>query len=318
MNIVYLDAYTLNPGDLDWSPITALGHVTLFDRSAPEQVSERLQDADLALVNKIRFDRTLLERLPRLKYIGVTATGYDIIDVRAARERGITVTNVKGYGTDSVAQLTIALLLELTQQVGLHAESVRAGDWSRTPDFCYWKTPLVELAGKTLGLVGFGDIGARVAAVGQALGMKMLVNRRHTGQEPPAGIRYVDLPALFAESDVVSLHCPVTDENRGFVNRDLLGRMKPTAYLINTSRGALIHEADLADALNAGRIAGAGLDVLSVEPPTAGNPLFSARNCLITPHLAWATAEARGRLLQQSAENIRAFLEGRPVNVVNP
>jgi glycerate dehydrogenase len=317
MNLVYADAYTLNPGDLDWTPLTSLGHVTLHDRTAPDQLIERLKDADMVLVNKVKMNRQTLEQLPKLRYIGVTATGYDIIDVKAARERNITVTNVKGYGSASVAQLTIALLLELTNHVGLHTDSVRAGGWAQNPDFCYWKTPLVELAGKTLGVVGYGDIGKSVASIGLALGMNILVNRRHTDEQPPAGIRYVDQATLFAESDVVSLHCPVTDENRAFVNRDLLSQMKPTAFLINTSRGALINEADLAEALNQDRLAGAGLDVLTVEPPSMDNPLFSARNCLITPHLAWATQESRQRLLDETVENIRAFFAGKSRNVVN-
>lgn len=317
MNLVYTDAYTLNPGDLDWTPITSLGSVTLYDRTAPDHLIERLKDADMVLVNKVKMNRQTLEQLPKLRYIGVTATGYDIIDVKAAREQDIVVTNVKGYGSASVAQLTISLLLELTNHVGLHADSVRAGDWAQNPDFCYWKTPLVELAGKTLGVVGYGDIGKSVAAIGLAFGMNILVNRRHSDEKPPEGIRYVDQATLFAESDVVSLHCPVTDENRAFVNRTLLNQMKPTAFLINTSRGALINEPDLAEALNEGRIAGAGLDVLTVEPPLPNHPLFSARNCLITPHLAWATLESRQRLLHETAENIRAFFSGKPRNVVN-
>ncbi|GAB3323449.1 D-2-hydroxyacid dehydrogenase [Larkinella ripae] len=317
MNLVYADAYALNPGDLDWTPLTSLGNVTLHDRTAPDDLLERLKDADMVLVNKVKMNRQTLEQLPKLRYIGVTATGYDIIDVKAARERNIVVTNVRGYSTDSVAQLTFALLLELVQHVGLHADSVRAGDWAQNPDFCYWKMPLTELTGKTLGLVGFGDIGKQVAAIGRAFGMKILVNRRHTDEQPPEGIRYVDQATVFAESDVVSLHCPVTEENRAFVNREVLSQMKPTAFLINTSRGALIHEADLAEALNHDRLAGAGLDVLTTEPPAADNPLFSARHCLITPHLAWATREARQRLLHETVENIHAFFAGKSRNVVN-
>ncbi|GAB3247274.1 D-2-hydroxyacid dehydrogenase [Larkinella harenae] len=317
MNLVFADAYTLNPGDLDWTPLTSLGSVTLHDRTAPDQLLDRVKDADMILVNKVKLNRQTLEQLPKLRYIGVTATGYDIIDVKAARELDIVVTNVKGYSTESVAQLTFALMLELTHHAGLHADSVRAGDWAQNPDFAYWKTPLVELFGKTLGVVGFGDIGKRVATIGQAFGMNILVNRRHTDEEPPEGIRYVDQATLFAESDVVTLHCPATDENRGFVNQSLLDQMKPTAYLINTSRGALINEADLAEALNNDRLAGAGLDVLTTEPPAADNPLFSARNCLITPHLAWASREARQRLLLETVENIRAFFAGKPRNVVN-
>jgi len=316
MNLVYLDAYTLNPGDLDWAPIQSLGSITFYDRTPPEQILERAADAEIILINKVKLPRPILEQLPKLRYIGVTATGYDVVDVKAAREQGIMVTNVRGYSTPSVAQVTFALLLELTHHVGLHAESVRGGEWEHNPDFSYWKTPLVELAGKTLGLVGFGEIGQQVAAIGRAFGMNILVSRRNAEQPAPEGIQYVDLPTLFAKSDAVSLHCPLTSDNRQFVNRDLLSRMKPTAFLINTSRGALIEENDLAEALNRGQLAGAGLDVLSVEPPS-GNPLISAKNCLITPHLAWASLEARQRLLRLTADNISAFQRGEPVNVVN-
>lgn len=318
--IVFLDAYTLNPGDLDWAPLNALGSVTLHDRTPPEAIVERAKDATILLVNKVKVSRDTLTQLPKLRYIGVAATGHDVIDSAVARDQGIVVTNVRGYGTDSVAQLTFALLLELAQNVGLHSESVRQGDWHRTSDFCFWKKPLIELAGKTLGLVGYGDIGRKVADIGRAFGMTILANKRHPDQSE--GVQFVDLPTVFAQSDVVSLHCPATPENRGFVNKELLETMKPSAFLLNTSRGALINEADLADALKAGVLAGAGLDVVSVEPPgvdSSGvtNPLFAAPNCLITPHIAWATAEARKRLLGALIQNIRAFLEGDPTNVVN-
>lgn len=317
MNLIYLDAHTLNPGDLSWEPIQALGNLTLYDRTAPDQIVERARDADLLLVNKVKLNRQTLAQLPNLQYVGVTATGYDIVDIAAARDRGIVVTNVKGYSTNSVAQLTFALLLELTHHVGRHADSVRAGDWTRSPDFSYARSPLVELAGKTLGLIGYGDIGRQVATIGQAFGMNVLVNRRHPTAEPEAGIRWVDQNTLFAESDVVSLHCPATPDTVGLVDRARLNRMKPSAYLINTSRGSLLNEADVADALNQGRLAGAGLDVLATEPPAADNPLLTARNCLITPHIAWASYEARQRLMQLVADNIRAFLAGAPQNVVN-
>ncbi|KAB7732410.1 D-2-hydroxyacid dehydrogenase [Rudanella paleaurantiibacter] len=315
MTIVYLDAYTLNPGDLDWAPLHALGNVQLYDRTAPEQLLERAHHADVILVNKIRMNRELLSQLPNLRYIGVTATGFDIIDVAAARELGITVTNVRGYSTYSVAQLTFALLLELTLHVGRHNDSVHAGDWVRCPDFSYAKSPLIELAGKTLGLVGYGDIGRKVADIGRAMGMNILVNKRHP--DAGDGVQYVDIPTLFAQSDVVSLHCPATPENKGFVNAELLKQMKPSAFLLNTSRGALVNEADLAEALNTGVLAGAGIDVLSVEPPSADNPLLTAQNCIITPHIAWASFEARTRLLQLTIENIKAFAAGSPTNVVN-
>lgn len=317
MNIVYTDAYTLNPGDLDWSPILTQGHVTLYDRTAPDQLLERIADADLVLTNKVRLDRQTLTQLPNLKYIGVTATGYDIVDVVAARECGIIVTNVKGYGSDTVAQHTFALLLELSNQVGRHSQSVNAGEWVLSPDWCYWKSPLMELAGKTLGLVGYGDIGRKVAEIGRAFGMRILVNRRQTGDALPDGTQYVDLETLFRQSDVVSLHCPATADNTGFVNQSLLRQMKPTAFLINTSRGKLIIEQDLAEALNAGIIAGAALDVLLVEPPVTDNPLLTASNCLLTPHIAWASREARQRLLVRVAENMAAFLAGQPTNVVS-
>lgn len=316
MNIVYTDAYTLNPGDLDWAPIRSLGDVTLHDRTSPNELIGRVKDAEIVLTNKVKMPREVLDQLPSLRYIGVTATGYDIIDVAAARERGIVVTNVKGYSTDSVAQLTFALLLELTHHAGIHSQSVRAGEWVASPDFSYAKSPLIELAGKTLGLVGYGDIGRKVARIGRAFGMDVLVNRRNTQPEADGMVTVVDRETLFAQSDVVSLHCPATPDTIGFVNTALLSRMKPTAWLLNTSRGSLLNETDVADALNVGVIAGAGLDVLSVEPPSADNPLLTAKNCLITPHIAWASFSARQRLMQSVADNIRAFLDGAPRNVI--
>jgi glycerate dehydrogenase len=318
MKLVYTDAYTLNPGDLDWARIEALGDVTFYDRTTPEQLLDRIRDAELVLVNKVRINRELLDQLPKLRYIGVTATGYDIIDLAAAKEKGVVVTNVRGYSSNSVAQLTFALLLELTLQVGRHSTSVHEGDWVASPDFSYSKSPLVELAGKTMGLVGYGDIGKSVAAIAKAFGMNVLVNRRHP--EPDAGdeIQYVDQETLFSQSDVVSLHCPATPDTIGFVNQTLLSLMKPSTYLINTSRGNLINEADLASALNGGKLAGAGLDVLAAEPPRADNPLLTAQNCIITPHIAWASREARQRLMHLVADNVQAFLDNKPQNVVNP
>jgi glycerate dehydrogenase len=315
MNHVYVDAQTLNPGDLSWKPMLSLGSVTVYPRTAPSELIERVVRADTILTNKTRFDRATLEALPNLRYIGVTATGYDIIDLAATRELGITVTNVRGYSTDFVAQHTFALLLELTQHVGRHSRSVLTGDWVQSPDFSYSKTPLIELAGKTLGIVGYGEIGRRVASIGQAFGMNILVNRAHPN--PADGVHYVDLPTLFSQSDVVTLHCPMTAENRGFVNQELLGQMKRTAFLLNTARGGLLNETDVAQALTENRIAGAGLDVLSAEPPTADNPLLTAKNCLITPHIAWASQAARQRLMDQVCANVRAFWAGEPINVVN-
>jgi glycerate dehydrogenase len=316
MIIVYPDAYTINPGDLDWQPLNALGDVRLYDRTSPDELLDRIKDADAVLVNKVKLNRQTLAQVPNLRYIGVTATGYDIIDMDAAREQNIVVTNVKGYSSDSVAQLTFALLLELVLHVGRHNASVQAGDWVRSADFSYAKSPLIELAGKTLGLVGYGDIGSRVAAIGRAFGMRVLVNRRQTN-ELESGITLVDRKTLFTESDVVSLHLPATTETTGFVNADLLNYMKPSAFLINTSRGTLLNESDVAQALNDSKLAGAGLDVLSVEPPKADNPLLTAKNCLLTPHIAWSSYEARVRLMQAVVDNLRAFQTGEPINVVS-
>lgn len=316
MKIVILDGYAANPGDLDWGEFSALGDCVVYERTPKDLVVERARDADAVLTNKSILDRAAIAALPALRYIGVLATGYNVVDVPAARERGIVVCNVPDYSTPGVAQAVFALLLELTNRVGDHARSVRAGEWVAAKDFSYWKYPLVELQGLTFGIVGFGRIGRAVARVAQALGMRVLIGRRNLAATGGGGPRVVDLDTLFRESDVVSLHCPLTDENRGLVNAARLALMKPTAYFINTARGPLVNEADLAAALNEGRLAGAGLDVLSVEPPLADNPLLTARNCFITPHHAWATRAARERLLKVSAENLRAFLAGRPVHVV--
>lgn len=317
MHIVILDGYTLNPGDLSWEPIEALGTLTIYDRTPTEQIVERAQDADLVLVNKVVLSAEHLAQLPKLKYIGVTATGYNNIDLDAARERGIVVTNVKGYSSPSVAQHTFGLLLALTNHVELHSQSVHSGDWTNASDFCYWKTPLVELSGKTMGLIGLGDIGTQVAQIALAFGMKVVVYRKHPSQTDNEQIKNVPLEELFRTSDVVSLHCPLTEETREIVNADSLALMKRSAYLLNTGRGPLINEADLAAALQGGQIAGAGLDVLSTEPPQADNPLLSAPNCIITPHIAWAFFESRQRLLRLVVENIRAFQAGTPQNVVS-
>jgi glycerate dehydrogenase len=315
MQIVVLDGHTLNPGDLSWDPLRQFGQVAIYERSAPAEVRPRLSEAEVALTNKVPLGRELIESLPHLRYIGVTATGYNIVDVAAAQERNVVVTNVPAYGTASVAQATFALLLELTNRVGYHAETVRQGRWSDCPDFCYWDFPLIELAGLTLGLVGCGRIGEQVARIGQAFGMHVLA----TTQRPrplPEGIRAVPLETLLRESDVVSLHCPLTPETRGLINRERLALMKRTAYLLNTSRGPLIVEDDLAAALHAGGIAGAGLDVLAVEPPPVAHPLYAAPNCYITPHQAWATRAARQRLMAAALENLNSFLAGKPRNVV--
>jgi glycerate dehydrogenase len=316
MRIVVLDGYTLNPGDLTWEPLAALGDCTVHPRTAAGDTATRARDAELVLTNKVVLDRSVLAQLPRLRYIGVLATGYNVVDVAAARERGIVVTNVPAYSTPSVVQLVFALLFELTHRTGDHARGARAGRWSRNPDFAYWDAPLVELAGKKLGLVGYGRIGAAVAGVGAALGMKVLAHTRTVPATTGVPIEFVALDQLFAEADVISLHCPLTAETRQLADSRRLDLMKRSAYLINTARGPLIDETALASALNEGRLAGAGLDVLSIEPPPPDHPLLSARNCIITPHLGWATIEARQRLMSEAVENVRAFLAGTPRNVV--
>ncbi|WP_027094060.1 D-2-hydroxyacid dehydrogenase [Cohnella thermotolerans] len=321
MKIVVLDGYVLNPGDLSWAALERLGDVVVHGRTPADQIVERCLGAEILLTNKTPLRKETLERLPDLKYIGVLATGYDVVDTAAAAERGITVTNVPGYGNESVAQFVFALLLELCHRVGLHSDSVRQGDWSRSPEFSYWRTPLTELSGKTLGIVGMGRIGARVARLAEAFGMNVVAAGRPgwaagNARVDAAGVRRTDLETLLREADVVSLHCPLTAETESLINGDTLALMKPSAFLVNTARGKLIAEADLAAALNEGRIAGAALDVLSTEPPDAANPLLTARNCIITPHIAWASLEARTRLLDIAVDNVARFLEGAPVNVV--
>lgn len=317
MKLVVLDSYTLNPGDLSWEPLEKLVACDFHDRCDGNQVVPRSREAEMLLTNKVSITGEHIAALSRLRYIGVTATGYNIVDVAAARERKIVVTNVPAYGTRSVAQATFGLLLELTNHAGHHAQTVRGGSWSKCPDFCYWDYPLVELDGLTLGIVGFGRIGAAVAELAAAFGMKVLVHSRTPPKNLPPRARSVDLETLFRESDVVSLHCPLTAETDRMVNAKRFALMKPGAFLLNTSRGQLIDEQALADALNSGRIAGAGLDVLSMEPPPADNPLLAAKNCIITPHQAWATRAARTRLIDVAVANVRAFLAGTPQNVVS-
>ena len=313
MKIVVLDGHTNNPGDISWGPIEAVGSLTVHERTPPGEIVTRAAGADVVLTNKAVVGRAEIEALPDLKYIGVLATGYNCVDTVAARERGIPVCNVPEYSTPNVVQATFALLLELTNHVGHHAQTVRAGRWSACPDFCYWDGDLVELAGLTLGIVGYGRIGQAVAAVGRAFGMKILTHRRNPGSDPEC----VDLETLLRESDVVSLHCPLTPDTKELIDARRIGLMKPTAFLLNTARGALVNEADLAAALDAGRLAGAGLDVLTVEPPPASNPLLTAKNCIVTPHVAWATRNARRRLIEIMAANLQAFAAGTPRNVVN-
>jgi glycerate dehydrogenase len=316
MNICVLDGFTLNPGDLSWDELKQLGPCEIHYRTSPAETIARAEHAEIVLTNKTPLTRTTFAALPKLKYIGVLATGTNVVDLPAARERGIPVTNVPAYGSRSVAQATFALLLELTTRVGHHAQRVREGAWTTATDWCFWDFPLVELDSLTLGIVGFGRIGAAVAEIARAFRMNVIACNP-SQKSAPSFVRFVDLETLFRTSDVVSLHCPLSPETQKLINAERLAWMKPAAFLINTSRGPLVDEAALANALNSGRIAGAGLDVLSVEPPSANNPLLSAKNCLITPHNAWGTRAARARLMRVAVDNVRAFLAGKPQNVVN-
>ncbi|NJD04378.1 MAG: D-2-hydroxyacid dehydrogenase [Ruminiclostridium sp.] len=315
MKIVVLDGYTLNPGDISWEPIEVIGEFKVYDRTPPEKVIERASGAEIVLINKVRLTDELIGRLPGLKYIGVLATGYDTVDLGAAAKRGITVTFVPSYSTNSVAQLAWALLLELCHRVKEHDAAVKSGEWSRCPDVSFWNCPQVELYGKTMGIVGFGRIGSRVGEIAHAFGMKIAACDKLRGNKPDYGdFKWVELDELLCMSDVISLHCPLIPENQGMINQSSLMRMKHTAFLINTSRGGLVVDRHLADALNEGIIAGAAVDVLSVEPPPPDNPLFNAKNCIITPHIGWSTLESRNRLIYTAAGNIKAYLEGKPVN----
>lgn len=314
MSIVALDTYPINPGDLSWQRVEALGNCTMYERTAPEEVYERVKEADAILTNKVALSAELFEKLPKLNYIGVMATGYNIVDVEAAHARGITVTNVPAYSTSSVAQLVFALLLELTHHAGAHSESVHAGRWATSKDFSYAVSPLIELSGGTFGIVGFGAIGKAVAQIARAFGMRVVASSRRKVEEE--GVESVDLEKLFRESDVISLHCPLTPETKHLVDEERLALMKPSAFLINTSRGPIVDEAALALALDQGKIAGAGIDVVSTEPPSKENPLLSAKNCVITPHIGWATFAARTRLIDVIADNLRSYQEGAPVNAV--
>lgn len=316
MNIVVLDGYTLNPGDLDWERLKELGDCRIHEGLAPGEILAAAQGAAIVLTNKCLLRREAIAQLPALRYIGVLATGYNVVDIDEARARGIVVTNIPAYGTASVAQMAFAHILNLAQRVGEHAAGVREGRWSASRHFCYWDHPLVELAGRTLGIVGFGHIGRATAQLALAFGMNVIVHAPRPPAVAPPGVRFTDLDDVFRSSDFLSLHCPLTPDTRQLVNGVRLALMKPSAFLINTSRGPLIDEAALAGALNDGRLAGAGLDVLAVEPPDRANPLLSAKNCFITPHIGWATRAARQRLMDIAVANVRAFLAGCPVNVV--
>ena len=318
MKLVVLDGYTLNPGDLNWEGIKKFGDLEVHDRTPESLIVERCQGAEIIFTNKTPLREAVLSQLPYLKYIGVLATGYNVVDVDYAKTRGIAVANVPGYGTASVVQMTFALLLELCQHVQSHSDSVRQGDWAASPDFCYWNYPLIELEGKTIGIIGFGSIGQKVADIATAFGMNIMgFSRTRSDQSHRKNFKWAELNELLKESDVVSVHCPLFPETQGIINKDSLRLMKRTAFFLNTSRGPLMVDQDLADALNEGIIAGAGIDVLSVEPPSADNPLFKAKNCLITPHIAWATKEARSRLMGIAENNLSSFLNQKPINIVN-
>lgn len=314
MKITVLDGYTTNPGDLSWEWLEKLGDCTVYDRTPADLIAERTKDCDIVITNKTPLRKDLLETLGNLKYVGLLSTGYNIVDWEYCKEKGIPVCNIPSYSTSAVAQLVFALILELTNSVGIHSNSVHGGEWAASKDFCYWKTPLTELNGKTLGIIGFGKIGKAVATIAQAFGMKVIATTNHPA--PFENVEFCNRDELLKKSDFVTLHCPLTPLTECMVNADFLSRMKPSAILINTSRGQVVDEKALADALKNNKIAGAGLDVLSVEPPMSDNPLFGLKNCFITPHIAWAGFETRERLMQICRENVEAFLDNKPQNIV--
>lgn len=316
MKIVVLDGYGLNPGDLSWESMQALGELEVFDRTSPAELHQRASDAEALITNKTIISAEDMKALPQLKYIGVLATGYNVVDIDAAKALGIVVTNIPAYSTRSVAQMVFAHLLNITQRVGHYAEENNKGRWTNNADFCYWDTPLVELDGKKMGIIGYGNIGQAVAAIATALGMEVYVYSSKPQFLLPQGVQRMSIDEIFQECDVVSLHCPLTDETKGLVNSTRLNSMKSSSILINTGRGPLVNEQDLADALNNGVIAAAGLDVLSTEPPRKDNPLLTAKNCFITPHIAWATKEARIRLMDIAVNNLKSFISGSIINNV--
>lgn len=312
MKIVVLDGYAANPGDLSWAPLEALGELTVYDRTPADQIAARIADAELVLTNKAVLSRELIAGAKKLRYIGVLATGYNVVDVAAAKELGVVVTNIPAYSTDSVAQLVFALLLEICHNVGHHSQAVHAGRWSANQDFCFWDTPLIELAGKTMGIVGYGRIGHKVAEIARCFGMNVIAWTR-TPRDPEC----VSLDELLERSDVISLHCPLFPETKNLINRDTIAKMKDGVILINTSRGPVVNDADLREALESGKVYAAGADVSTVEPIPADSPLLGAKNMFLTPHIAWATLEARERLMDIAVKNVAAFLSGAPVNTVN-
>ena len=317
MKIVVLDGYTENPGDLSWGGFEAIGETVVYDRTPEDQIVERIGDAEIVILNKTPITRATLEACPGIKYIGVLATGYNVVDTAAARERGIPVCNIPSYGTASVGQFAIALLLEICHHIGAHSDSVHNGDWERSADWCYWNHPLIELDGKTMGIIGFGRIGQATGRIAKALGMKVIAYDAHPNDAGRALAGYVELDTLLATSDVIALHCPLFPETQGIIDRAAIAKMKDGVIILNNSRGPLIVEQDLADALDSGKVAAAGLDVVSTEPIRGDNPLLKAKNCIITPHISWAAREPRQRIMDMAVENLKAFLGGGAVNVVN-
>lgn len=317
MKIVILDGYTENPGDLSWAGFEALGELTVYDRTPAELIVERIGNADIVYTNKTPITREILDACPGIRYIGVLATGYNVVDVAAAREKGIPVTNIPTYGTDAVGQFAIAMLLEICHHVDHHSRAVHEGRWAACPDFCFWDYPLIELAGKTLGIIGFGRIGQVTGRIARALGMKVIAYDEYQSEAGREIAEYVDLDTLCRQSDVISLHCPLFESTKGVINKKSIAQMKDGVIIINTSRGPLIVEEDLAEALNSGKVYAAAVDVVSSEPIKADNPLLAARNCLITPHIAWAPLESRKRLMDIAVGNLSAFAQGKSINVVN-
>ncbi len=317
MKIVILDGYTENPGDLSWAGFEALGELHVYDRTAPGDIVTRIGDADAVIINKTPISRDTLNACPSVKYIGVLATGYNVVDTAAAKEKGVVVTNIPTYGTTAVAQFVFALLLEICHHVGAHSQAVYDGDWTNNQDWCFWNYPLIELAGKTMGIIGFGRIGQNTARIATALGMKVLAYDEYQSEEAKQYGQYVTLDELLKESDVISLHCPLTPSTQGLINRETIAKMKDGVILINTSRGPLVVESDLAEALNNGKVYAAGADVVSTEPIRADNPLLGAKNCFLTPHIAWAPQASRARLMDIAVNNLKAYADGRPINVVN-
>ena len=317
MKIVMLDGYTTNPGDLSWDFLNKYGNATVYDRTPQDKVVERCKDADIVVTNKTPLTKEIIDQLPCLKFVALLSTGYNIVDYMYLKEKGIPVSNIPSYSTDAVSQLVMAFILELSMNVGLHSQTVRDGEWSASTDFCYWKTPLTELAGKTMGIFGLGGIGKAVAERARAFGMKVVAYTPRIHGNEPEWIELVTLDEMLERADIVSMHCPLTPETEGIVNAEFISKMKDGAYFINTSRGTVVDEKALADALNSGKLSGAGLDVLSTEPPKKDNPLLTAKNCFITPHIAWASFETRQRLVGIFEENIKAFVNGKPQNVVN-